>query len=58
MTGVQTCALPICIEFHDDKGNFVIQALWDDMDEQTEENKVLFRKWAYNLMRDKGYEIQ
>jgi len=46
------------IEFHDEKGEFIIQALWDDRDEHNDENNEAFKKWAYNLMGDKGYEVR
>ena len=45
------------IEFFDSAGNRVIEAIWDQTDEQTNENRILFRKWAYNFMNNKGYEV-
>ena len=45
------------IEFYDGEGNHIIDALWDDRDEQTSENRTEFRSWAYKIIRDKGYQI-
>ena len=45
------------IEFSSGSGEHVVDAVWDDSDEQTGENRITFRKWAYNLMRNKGYEV-
>jgi len=45
------------IEFNDREGNFVVQAEWDPMDEQTGENRVLFRKWSYRMVEQLGYKI-
>lgn len=45
------------IEFHTLRGQFVIEALWDERDAQTEENRQAFRKWAYNMMRNKDYKV-
>ena len=45
------------IEFHDVDGNFIIEALWDPNDKQTSEYHDLFRKWAYSIMKDKGYKV-
>jgi hypothetical protein len=45
------------IEFSDNNGNHVMDALWDKTDAQTSENRVLFRKWAYNHLRNQDWEI-
>jgi hypothetical protein len=45
------------IEFSSGTGEHVVDAEWDSNDEQTGENRVAFRKWAYNFMRGKGYEV-
>lgn len=45
------------IEFNDSDGNFVIKADWDPTDEQTSENRIKFRKWAYNMIKRLGYEV-
>jgi len=45
------------IDFHNSSGNFIIEALWDERDLQNEENCIAFRKWAYNMMKQKGYII-
>ena len=46
------------IDVQDAKGDFVLQILWDPNDEQTSENRELFRKWAYShLEKSQGYEV-
>lgn len=45
------------IEFNDMKGNHVLDALWDDAEEQTSENRIKFREWAYRLIQQKGYGL-
>ena len=47
----------IRIEFNDMQGDHIIDAVWDDSDEQTSENREAFRKWAYNFVRNKDYEV-
>ena len=39
------------IEFNDLEGNHVLDAVWDDRDEQTSENRILFRQWAYTMVK-------
>ena len=45
------------IEFYNMAGSFVIQAVWDEDEEQTSENRVNFRKWAYRMVEQTGEEI-
>jgi hypothetical protein len=45
------------IEYHNEAGEFVIEAVWDPEDEQTSENRVKFREWATRLLDQKGYEV-
>jgi 3-isopropylmalate dehydratase small subunit len=45
------------IEFNDMNGDHIIDAQWDPTDEQTSENREAFRKWAYNFVRNKDYEV-
>lgn len=45
------------IEFNDMQGDHIIDAVWDDSEEQTSENREAFRKWAYNFVRNKDYEV-
>jgi hypothetical protein len=45
------------VEFHDGEGGHIIDAIWDESDEQTSENRTAFRKWAYNLIEQKGYTL-
>jgi hypothetical protein len=47
----------IKIEYHNEAGEFVIEAVWDPEDEQTSENRVKFREWATRLLDQKGYEV-
>lgn len=45
------------IEFNDINGEHVIDAVWDPADEQTSENRVKFREWAYRFIQQKDYEV-
>ena len=36
---------------------FVFQALWDDREAQTQENRVAFRKWANNMAKNMGFDV-
>lgn len=45
------------IEVRDSNGDHVIDVVWDDTDEQTSENRVLFRQFAYRMLEQKGYEV-
>lgn len=45
------------VEFNDGEGNHILDAVWDPSDEQTAENRTFFRKWAYNFLRNQGWEI-
>ena len=46
------------IEFYDNEGKFVIQAEWDPRDEQSSENRIKFREWAYRIIsQDDKYEV-
>ena len=45
------------IEFYDLDGNHIIDAQWDITDEQTSENRVKFREWAYRFINQKDYEV-
>lgn len=46
------------IEFHDGKGEFIMQSLWDINDEQTSENRSEFRKWSYLMAERLGYKVK
>lgn len=46
------------IEFQSENGEHIMDALWDPTDEQTSENRTAFRKWAYNFIKRKGYEVK
>jgi hypothetical protein len=45
------------VEFHDTNGDFVIEAVWDPQDPQDSEHREFFRKWAYKMVRQLGYEV-
>lgn len=46
------------IEMYDGNGEFVIQFLWDEHDEQTSANREAFRKWAYrHINQNTDYEV-
>jgi hypothetical protein len=47
----------IKIEVQDATGQHVLDFLWDNRDEQTSENRVKFREWAYRLLEQKDYEV-
>jgi hypothetical protein len=44
------------IDVHDMDGQFVIQIVWDENDEQTNENRKEFRTWANRQLRQRDYE--
>jgi hypothetical protein len=48
----------IRLDFFDLEGEFQFQAEWDDREEQTSENRTEFRKWAYQMAKRLGFEIQ
>ena len=48
------------IDFNQEDGTFVLFAEWDPEDEQTSENRVAFRKWAYRVVSqldNDAYEV-
>ena len=45
------------IDFFTDTGEFVLQCVWDEMDEQTAENRTKLREWAFKWMTNHGWEI-
>ncbi len=45
------------IEFNDGTGEHIIDAIWDETDPQTAKNREAFRRWAYKMLENKGYEI-
>ena len=46
------------IEFNATSGEHVIDAIWDERDEQTSENRTQFRKWAYRQLEQQGYKVK
>ena len=47
----------IRIEVYDESSEFLMQFLWDERDEQTNENREEFRKWATRHLKQSGYEV-
>jgi hypothetical protein len=45
------------IEAYKESGEFLMQFLWDERDEQTSENRVEFRKWASRHLKQSGHEV-
>jgi hypothetical protein len=59
-----------CVDVHDKEGNltkieayefgsgeFVIQFLWDEHDEQTSEKRIEFRNWISRHLKQTGYNL-
>ena len=46
------------IEFTTPSGEHIIDAMWDASEEQTSENRVKFREWAYRMIKQKDYEVK
>jgi hypothetical protein len=46
------------IEFNSGSGEHIVDALWDARDEQTSENRIQFRKWAYRMIEQQGYKVK
>jgi hypothetical protein len=46
------------IDFFTDTGEFILQCVWDEMDEQTAENRAKLREWAFKWMANHGWEIK
>jgi radical SAM protein with 4Fe4S-binding SPASM domain len=59
----------VCTDIYDADGNltrceaytrdekFVLQAIWDERDEQTSANREEFRKWFYRHLEQSGYAV-
>lgn len=47
---------PVRIEVVDLDGQHQIDVLWDPHDEDTKENRQLFRTWAINILKRKQME--
>ena len=45
------------IDFHNEAGDFELQALWDENDPQDSEHRVAFREWAYRMINQKDMEV-
>jgi hypothetical protein len=46
------------IEGVNSAGNTVVDVVWDPQDEQTNDKRVEFRKWAYKMLNQMGYEVR
>jgi len=46
------------IEFYDELGGHILDAVWDRHDPQDVEHRAKFRNWAYNFLEGKGYDVQ
>jgi hypothetical protein len=46
------------IEGVNSEGNTVVDVVWDPQDEQTNDKRVEFRKWAYKMLNQMGYEVR
>jgi len=45
------------IIFQGEDGEDKLDAIWDENDEQTSENRIHFRKWAYTMAKRTGFEV-
>lgn len=45
------------IEAQGEDGNHILDFVWDPEDEQTSENRILFRQFVYRMLEQKGYEV-
>ena len=45
------------IEVTKEDGEFLVQFLWDERDEQTSEKREEFRKWASRHLKQAGHEV-
>jgi len=45
------------IEFYDGLGDFILQCNWDETEDQTSENRIAFRTWAYKWMTDRDWVV-
>ena len=45
------------IDFNEKDGTFAFEALWDERDGQSSQNREEFRKWAYLMAKRFGYEV-
>jgi len=46
------------LDFFNLEGGFEFQAIWDEHDEQTSENREKFRTWAYHMAKQLGYDLE
>lgn len=45
------------IEAYKNDGDFLMQFLWDERDEQTSENRIEFRKWVTRHLKQSGHKV-
>ena len=48
----------LAIEFYDELGSHIIDAVWDEADPQDAKHRALFRNWVYQHLESKGYDVQ
>ena len=46
------------IEFHSLEGEFMFQAVWDPSDDQTNDNRNIFRKWSKTMAKRLDFEVE
>ena len=45
------------VEVYKENGDHVLDFLWDERDEQTNENRVAFREWVKRHLKQAGHEV-
>lgn len=48
----------LSIEFYDELGGHLIDAMWDPADPQDAKHRALFRNWVYQMLEKKGYDVK
>jgi len=48
----------LAIEFYDELGGHIIDAVWDDADPQDALHRAKFRTWVYQMLEAKGYNVK
>lgn len=48
----------LAIEFYDELGGHLIDAVWDPADPQDAKHRAQFRTWAYQKLESKGYDVK
>lgn len=45
------------LEFYSKNGEILVDAIWDERDAQTSENRIIFREWAKGMAESLGYDF-